>query len=519
MIRRKILTLIVALSFGMIGPNVYLSAQTKQKDIHELDFQFTARYRNNILAPTWPIYQQNYALDALTASLPRFERFFDKDDVIMSRNGKGLKLTAKNASSKQIFKAFPKIQAPCVLAKVSVNEYSEEHTSMLGFANETNSAILKKINNNDRDEFFFELKQTGQETITQTFSGVPTNGKPYTLYFFLGNDDFRFMIETNEGVKHIGIVSVKRTCFTKKEEFKGFAPAFGVELGANDFATIGAFSAGYFEGIGHADIRSVTYDDGEPVRNERGNFYISTSARFMGKNGGSGGICVYEMDANGRIVRPVSVIVAEDDSWIEAGTAAKLVFDRETEQWLYVARAFPSPGGVLCIGKTKENLLHDGLHLITCKKYEGIVGNSLDGDLIKIDKEWFIAYHGGHPRKLHIAKSKDLETWKEISVTQTGEGIAIARKNGEYFIVDATSPTTMDVRKMFNPSEVVGSIKLAPSPGNHRAHGGFPWGCIIPVDQGDSQKFLMVCFSMDEYIENGSGGIFTYGDIFSYSSF
>ena len=375
------------------------------------------------------------------------------------------------------------------------------------------------INRTNRTaDLVFELKQSGEETLNKNFDGIKNNGKPYTLYFLLGNDDFHLLMETSDGLQQIGIVTTSRSHFTKPDKMKGFSPAFGVTGNGN--VTVSSFSAGYFEGIGHADIRSVTYENGEPVRNERGNFYISTSARFMGKNGGSGGICVYEMDSNGRIVRPVSLIVAKNNDWIEAGTAAKLVYNRAEKQWLYVARAFPSPGGMLHIGKTNENLLNDGLHLIDCAKYEGIVSNSLDGDLIKIEETWYLAYHGGSPRKLHIAQSKDLESWKEISVTKTGEGIAISQIDEEYLILDATSSKRMNVRKMFEPSKVVGSFQLNPPPGNHRKHGGYPWGCMIPVtnELGNITSHLMVCFSMDEYIESPSNGIFTYGDIYSYQS-
>lgn len=507
---RFYLTICLIVCWGIL-----LSQQKETKAFHELDFKLTHQYRNTTLEPTWNIYKRNFGEEPMNAALPRFETLQESGQLQISRNKNGLKIQSSQEKSGQLFKVLPKIQAPCVLAKLEITDYSPNHILKIGFVKDAeNAAILSKL----KDSFVFELKQENKETVTQTFSAIETNGLPYTLYFFLGNDNFRFMIETNAGLQHIGIVSEKRTCFTEPDNFTGFSPAFGVELAENESATIGAFSSGYFEGIGHADIRSVTYENGEPIRNENGNFYISTSSRFMGKNGGSGGICVYEMDAYGRVVRPVSLIVAKNDEWIEAGTAAKLVFDRNTKQWVYVARAFPSPGGMLHIGKTQENLLNDGLHLVTCKKYDGIVGNSLDGDLLKIEDTWYIAYHGGRPRKLHISKSTDLEIWNEISTTDAGEGISIAKKNGEFFIFDATSSTQMDMRKMFNPAEVVGSITLNPSPGNHRKHGGFPWGCIIPVEEGNSIRYLMVCFSMDEYIENGSGGIFTYGDIFSYSS-
>jgi len=494
---------------------LYFEGSAQQsKALHELDFQLTNQYRNNILEPTWPIYNRNFKNDPLNGSLPRFEEI-GEGELLVSKTGNGLKFTSDKQSGFKINKVFPRIQAPCVLAKLQVTPHTKSHQVQLGFVKDKeNSALLKRVGK----EFVFELKQKNKETIRKNFEGIDTNKQAYTLYFFLGNDDFRFMIENQDGLHHIGIVSEKRSCFTRQNEFSGFSPAFGIELARNESVSIGSFSAGYFEGIGHADIRSVTYENGDPIQNEKGNYYISTSSRFMGKNGGSGGICVYEMDSNGRIVRPVSLIVAEDENWIEAGTAAKLVFDRDSKQWLYVARAFPSPGGMLHIGKSKENLLADGLHLIHCKKYPGIVENSLDGDLIKIDKNWFIAYHGGRPRQLHIAKSEDLENWEEISANDTGEGIAIAKMNGEHLIVDATSPTQMDVRKLFAPAEVTGTIQLNPSPGNHRKHGGFPWGCIIPVKNEDSIRYLMVCFSMDEYMEKDSGDIFTYGDIFSYSS-
>ncbi|MCL3780102.1 hypothetical protein EMN47_06830 [Prolixibacteraceae bacterium JC049] len=505
--------LILMMGWFMLGHSQ--NSVSKAKHPAELNFELTNQYRNSTLEPTWPIYKRNFQNEPLTGALPRFENLFPSEKMVLSRSKNGLKLSSENISSKQIFKTFPRIQAPCVLTKMEVSDYSLEHAVTIGFAkDEANSALLTKTS----DGFHFELKQKGKEFINKTFEVVSTGKSPYTLYFLLGNDDFRFLIKTESGLQHIGIVSVKRTCFTKQDEFKGFSAALGADLKENQSVTISDFSAGYFEGIGHADIRSVTYEDGEPIRNANGNLYISTSARFMGKNGGSGGICVYEMDCNGRIVRPVSLIVAQNKEWIEAGTAAKLVFDRETKQWLYVARAFPSPGGMLQIGKTSENLLADGMHLINCEKYDGIVGNSLDGDLIKIKNTWYIAYHGGRPRKLHIAKSKDLKSWKEISVNTTGEGIAIAKMHGQYFIVDATSPSQMDVRKLFQPSEVLGSLNLQPSPGNHRKHGGFPWGCIIPVKNGNEIYYLMVCFSMDEYIEKDSGGIFTYGDIFSYKS-
>ena len=446
---------------------------TSVKQLHEFNFQFANQYRNNTLKPTWPIYTRNFENDPVNGALPRFETLFDSN-VKMSRSSHGLEFNTLNTNtSTQVYKTFPKIQAPAVLAKLEVANYSTNHNVQIGFVNnESNLAILTRDTNNEKNEFKFELRQEGKETIIKTFKGIETNGKAYTLYFFLGNDDFRFMVKINEGLQHIGIHSEKRSNFTQPSKVKKFSPAFGVTLNGKNRVSISEFSAGYFESIGHADIRSVTYENGEPIRNQNGNFYISTPSCFMGKNGGSGGICVYEINSNGRIVRPVSIIVAQNKEWIESGTAAKLVFDRSTEQWLYVARTFPSPGGMLHIGKTRENLLNDGLHFVNCKKYDGIVENSLDGDLIKIKNTWYIAYHGGRPRQLHIAKSVDLKTWEKTSATDTGEGVSIAKMNNDYFIVDATSPTQMEVRKLLNPAEVIGSIKLNPSPGNFHKHGG-----------------------------------------------
>ena len=46
-----------------------LSAQTKT-DISKIDFVLTHQYRNQVLAPTWPIYHRDFAAEPNTAILP-----------------------------------------------------------------------------------------------------------------------------------------------------------------------------------------------------------------------------------------------------------------------------------------------------------------------------------------------------------------------------------------------------------------------------------------------------------------
>ncbi|TKG88749.1 hypothetical protein EYV94_26680 [Puteibacter caeruleilacunae] len=515
MMKLDFLTVILFISFVTAMDGVCQSS--RENGGIQMNFNMVHQYRNNILNPTWYIYKRNYQEDPVSASLPRFVDLNGNIVSPTSRTEKGIKIAPD--SDPHFFKTFSKLEAPCVLLKLHITEHSKEHRIMLGVGNdEDNVALLSCIQKQGREYFIFELKQDGKNTINKTFNGFDIKNEEFTLFFLLGNDDFSFFIKTRQGVQRIGMVANSRTMFTQPEKLKLMSPMFGGKVSNNGSLSIGSFDAGYFEGIGHADVRSVTYENGEPVRNEKGNFYISTSARLMGKNGGSGGICVYEIDNHGRIIRPVSLIVAQNETWIEAGTAAKLVFDRKLEQWLYVARAFPSPGGSIHIGITNENLIHDGLHIVTCKKHRGILSNSLDGDLIQIKNDWYLAYHGGNPRRLHIAKSRDLKKWEEISETNTGEGISIFNRKGEFFIIDATSQKRMNIRRMFQPSEVVGAIDLKPSPGNSRRNGGYPWGTLIPIERENGVQYLMICFSMDEYIESNNGDIFTYGDLYSYLS-
>lgn len=488
-------------------------------DIWNLDFQLLNIYRNRTIKATWPTYKRIFTEEPLNADDPRYDYINIGAGILpdLVRNASGLSYVNNDVTLTEYHvKTFVKVKSPNIMVSALINEYDAATVVKVGICKQSDVYAYLRKSSTVTD---FVLETIGGGQVVTPFTNIDTKSQPFRMIFFLGNDHFRIMIETVDGLQDVGTVS--STAFIISDPAKSilFSPAFGFQLPAGEKMTIGEFETGYFEGIGQGGIRSVTYENGEPYRNANGNYYITAASKFMRINGGNAGITVYEIDSYGQIIKPVSIIVAKAKSngFLEAGTAAKLVYDRYEKRWIYTARAFPTPGGKVHIGITKEDLTSNGLHLVTCYTDATIEDNSVDSDLVKIGGLWYLAYHGDTPREFILSSSEDLETWTEITRLSTGEGLSILRKDNQYYILDATDRYNMNIRELFNPAVVVGTLTLTPTPGNPGL-GGFPWGCLLPINTEDFTRYVFVCFTNDQYIEQVAGDFFSYGDIFSYVS-
>ena len=439
----------------------------------------------------------------------------------MEKTNKGLKITNFKDERLACYFTLPcKPLSPNFLFNVKVSEYTDSHRVCVGLIKDNNNFVMLSNQADSKYQSAIAIKSNGSASNKVTNQYIETNDEPYTETLLVANNGYSAYIATNEGVNFIGQTTDSSLKLTHEETFKKYTPAFGVVLKKGESVTIESIDIGYYEGFGQADIKSITYEDGEPVT-YNGKHYFSVSSRFMGINGGSGYITIYSFDKNTYKFEPVSMVVCKNNGYYEAETSGKFVFDRTNKEWILVTRAFPSPGGSLMIGKVKENILKGGLFVFTMSSMSGVVSSSLDADLIKMDSKWYLCYHGGTPtRLLRVATSTDLINWTEISAKASGEGIAITKTNGQYYILDARTSTTIGVStfKTNGEIELIGTINLNPNPGLNNKTTGWPWGTIFPIWNGCKTEFYFIVFSRDEYIDMGDLNDFSYGDIWCYKA-
>lgn len=484
---------------------------------YAMTWNIDSRYKNDEFSSTLPIYKRNFQNESIDAKIPRLDAVgIGSGNLTVGRTLNGLNFTNSSAAiGYEHYRLPAKFKAPSGILRLDISNYSAGNIRI-------GIMLVKDANNHIRFSWEPQYSQTAIASLAggvnnQTnYAYVNPDSNPFSLILLWANEYVYAYIESTSGLKYIGEKSIVNQSIVTESKLQDFHAGFFIYAPVGENITLKGIDCGYYQGYAHADIKSVTYEDGSPVViNDR--MYITASSRVCGRNGASAPITIYEIDNNGRIIRPVSQISTRKAGELENGTSAKLLYDRDEKQWIYAARAFPSPGGKVNIGTTKANLLKQGVHVIDVADATQLSDNSLDADLIKQDGVWTIAYHGGTTRVLRVATSPDLVNWTEIFSGSSGEGLTLAKTNGQWYILEAKTQLSMGVRLLSAPATEIGTITLSPSPGIEGVIGGNPWGTLIPLWDGDKTKFLLIVFTRDEYIEDATH-FFTYGEIWSYVS-
>ena len=477
---------------------------------YNMTFSLRSTYRNYKYKPTFPVYEHNYAEEPVTAQAPRLS--ITNHSMTISRSKDGIVMT--NVSNIQQSGVVPLpfvLPVPNALFDVEIS--SGEATVGIGLYKDSGNYVYCTGDS-------IVTGVSGTESSTQGSASVDRSSS-YKIHFMLGNDYGYGLFDDTAGLKEGAVADCSALGLTTISALKTFCGALFVTIGANSSVTIKMVDCGMFEGIGHADVRLVTYEDGSPVL-YNGKYYVTTSARFSMINGANGGICVYSIDNKCRIIKPEGMIFCRKDTVCEGSTSAKVLYDRDQLRWVMLTRAFPSsPYGKLHIGTTKENLLKEGIHIVDMYTDRSIADGSLDADLLKVNGIWHIAYHGGSERKLIISTSINLVEWVELGRYTTGEGISFAKANGQLYILDAAGSGNMGVYLFSDPGTRAGYITPIPSPAISHKTGGQPWGFLLPVWDGVKTRFFLMCFSRDSYIDSSiySGtDDFTYGELWTYEA-
>jgi hypothetical protein len=489
--------------------------------LEDMTFSPARQFRNRSLEPTWPVVDVDFQNMPVTAGFRFAEETVTVGSALTKSYGDaGLTLTNNTGARSVSFFELPAgFVVPGGIVTLRVGSHSGGHNIGAAMFSDTDN-WFGAINEQESDENEFKTitRVAGTSTDQQTGVSLGTDDAGYSISLIFGNDGVMAVgTDSVNGFTLLQTVEVDQG-LTDPDTLKGYRPAIRVDLDDAESITIESFSAGYSIGAAHGGVRSVTYENGEPVQKD-GRFYITATSKFSGLNGAQHPLTVFAVDKQTYKMEPVAQITVRNSGVLENGTASKIVYDRNSKQWIYVSRAFPSPGGEVMLGTTTKNLISPGIHIIDVDDITGIATDSLDADLIYRADQWYLVYHGGSgTRTLRIATSTDLSTWTEITDQTSGEGLTVAVVNGEYRIIDARSDSTIGVSSFDEDGTVtlLTTLTLDPNPGVSGATVGWPWGAVIPMWNGSECSYTMVVFTNDEWVADVDD--FSYGELWFYNA-
>jgi len=265
-------------------------------------------------------------------------------------------------------------------------------------------------------------------------------------------------------------------------------------------------------GVGQADFRLCTYEDGSPVF-ENGKYFFCVSSRMSGC-----GQTIYSLDINTckmTLVGNMQGYVADGE--VRGMIAPHIIYNRKDGKW-YIFAHWGNPHHI-CVGRSLRDPRY-GYNEITCQllDYESPAKGDEDS-FVYFDEQfgkWVLVYSKSST-ELYRQLSDRIDGGYKLDVVnkdhKTLTGINVVKIGGKRYILSGYGWTPQeDAYKVFNADDLSYrcDINLDMKTGGFRG-----WGTILDVIEGETTKYQLLTF--DRVNPNGVTN-WEYGNIYLYES-
>ncbi|MCR5755150.1 MAG: hypothetical protein K6G30_10110 [Acetatifactor sp.] len=285
----------------------------------------------------------------------------------------------------------------------------------------------------------------------------------------------------------------------------------------------------YLEGgISHADIKSMRYENGQPIM-ENGRIFLTFTARLQ--EGGFQSVVSWNPSTDDFRMEGAIFFDLGDGNWC-ADIASSVVYDRRCDAWYVWACSF-SHGHVLCHGKSYADLRY-GINVIDAELMEenpGAPDDTLfyakfgdeDPDLTYDAKreKWLLAIcrltkcdEGGEKYRYFLFESENpFEGYVHVDHTTSGEntGGSIIRIGEKMYFLCGSD---FDKRAQYRLHSIEDLSEYTLLKFDYDDGGFRGWGTLLPIPCGSRIRYMLITFDR----HNGSTYNWSYGNIYVYEA-
>lgn len=450
--------------------------------------------------------------------------------------GTGLVITSNGVTGCYAYSTANQLLAPCVAVEITVNPAAAGGATQYIAAGITLRSAL--VNNNYIAGFWdkaagtvgLDVKNNGVQTTTAGSAFAPT--ATFKLLTLIYSNSVAIMADTGNGWK---LVHLFRNSLTTPWNLRtgwgtnNFVPlVFGSTTTGS--WTVTRMRAGYAGYVGLQSLSHVKYEDGTPMIDEQGNYFMHAMASLPFDSPGLSAQwqhchgMVFKVDPTNYKLTPCAQYFPYRSSEFRLDDGfGNVIYDRSTGQWNWLTQNASQLGAVnakILNYYATGNLLR-GCHVLS--DYHEVVMPGTkprwDADAVKIDGAWYVAYASRTGDLLvgtffpALASGTALDgTFTAIGsdATQTdAEGMHFAKVGGTYYVCSSTSSgfliydMEMSLVDTITPTGFV--VGAAPHPHCNMF--------ALPV--GNRTRYVIETFNRTTGLGGGAG---TYGDREIYES-
>ena len=308
----------------------------------------------------------------------------------------------------------------------------------------------------------------------------------------------------------------------RKDLMRRFEFCLYTSLKADSSVEIDEATAALSPGIGQADIRNVTYEDGSPLFKD-GRLWILMTVRGGGLPHPMQGI--YSLNPSVFDIRFEGIILYDrGDGLLRNDLASNIFYDRKHSQWRGFTTGFSSYGDPAKKEKKQLWAVHssrqplEGLSIMKAKP-TGLVGDYEDPQCIydyKADKWRMLLCENHRGYKAVIRESQKWDgTYKKIAgpVEVNGTGTQIQKIGDKRYALFGSSDRKVHIYT-YPDLKPAGELKMHMPPWNDRT-GTRIWPNVIPLPAGYPARYIALM--MDRLNFPGmQGANWTYGAMYLY---
>ncbi len=311
----------------------------------------------------------------------------------------------------------------------------------------------------------------------------------------------------------------------RKDLMRRYEFCLHTELEANGLVEIDEVTSFLSPGIGQADVRFVTYEDGTPLfRDER--LWATMSVR--GRNGGYPLQGIFSINPSVFDIRFEGIIVYDrEDGLLRNDIASNIFYDRNQEEWRGFTTGFSAFGDPSKKEKKQILAVHSSrmpLKGFSIMKAEpiGLVGDYEDPQCIydSAERKWrMLLCENNHGYKAVMRQS---DTWNGIyekiagPVDVNSTGTQIQKIGQKRYALFGSSDRKVYI-KSYPDLKPVGELNIHRPPWNDKT-GTRIWPNVIPLPEGYPAPYMALM--MDRLNFPGmKGSNWTYGAMYLYHGY
>jgi len=393
---------------------------------------------------------------------------------------------------------------------------SVKSSAMIGLIKDGNNWVMCNYNKTSKKISIVNYKE-GVYSLVASSTVYEEISAPYELIMLVKNHDLTFVINKNGNIK--GYVQTQYTAFDFKNPsvLNQFTLGFCSKLFGGQSMSISNIKSGYDQGVAiGSDYKLITYEDGSPLKNDNC-YYFTASEHSTGFATAGSGALVYKININSLNPEFVGVVFTKlSDTDIHGDQTCKIIYDRNQKCFIYLANDFQTATPHFTVGKTKANLL-SGINIVQVQQLNipDAATSAWDGDLIYdvVTQKYKLVYVQNWILKM--AEATDVYgVWSVLktNASAVGEGAVFTKINGKFYI---TFSIHSPVLQLYDYDlNFVSNLNIDQFPATASSTGAYPWGFILPVQNGEETSFYLFLFSMRKWWDL----VYAYGDLWIYKA-